>query len=371
MSESDAFRGPMRFVFDARYVRPDYHDGVSRFSTGLGNALSELTPITLLISDPQQLDHFPLATSHIKGPPPESLRQPITSRLIRQSGGADVVYSPLQVFWGSSRDFALILTIHDLTYHVYRTPPENLRWTTRLLWRAYHLGLSFQRANLNRADAVATVSQTSAEAIRQTGLVRRPLFVLPNAPSKLPTPVTLPVRDQPRNLIYMGTLQPHKNVETLIDAMGMLPEWTLHILSPASASRIDRLRARLPARANVLFHRGVTDEQYAAILSPGAVLVSASLASEGFCLPAVEALSVGVPCVLSDLPVMREVAGPGALYFDPRSPRHFADVVRRMDEERLRMELADLGAEHVKQFTWEQSARALLDEASRLMDTRP
>jgi len=55
----------MKIFFDARYTRTDYHDGISRYSAELGNALNKLTPVTFLISDEKQKKWFPKDASFL------------------------------------------------------------------------------------------------------------------------------------------------------------------------------------------------------------------------------------------------------------------------------------------------------------------
>src|SRR5688500_2278243 len=122
----------------------------------------------------------------------------------------------------------------------------------------------------------------------------------------------------------MGTFFGYKNVEALIAGMEFLPARTLHLLSPISENRRGELENRVPKGANVVFHNGVSDKEYAMLLADDAVLVCATR-YEGFCLPLAEALALGVPAVVSNLDVLHEVAEGGALYFGCNKPQEFAE----------------------------------------------
>src|SRR5690606_38135434 len=146
----------------------------------------------------------------------------------------------------------------------------------------------------------------------------------------------------------------YKNGEALIAGMEFLPGYTLHLLSRISPSRKTELQKCIPKGANVIFHGGVSDEEYAQVLADNAALVSASR-DEGYGLPLADALKMGVPAVVSDLEIHHEVASEGALYFPPNHPQMFAEQVKKLDDKDLRQYLSSEGKEHINKFSWEES----------------
>jgi glycosyltransferase involved in cell wall biosynthesis len=72
-------------------------------------------------------------------------------------------------------------------------------------------------------------------------------------------------------------------------------------------------------------------------------------------------MEMGVPAVVSDIPVFHEVGGDAALYFDPHTPQTFADAVKQLDEPAFRKKHIERGALHMQQFSWKASAEVLLD----------
>ena len=163
-----------------------------------------------------------------------------------------------------------------------------------------------------------------------------------------------------RALVYMGSFMPYKDVETLVAGMAHLPGYELHLLSGISAEREDELRALVPAGSDVVFWRGVSDADYHRFLARARALVTAST-DEGFGLPLVEAMSAGIPVVCSELRVFREVTGGHARFFDVGSPRRFAAAVRDLENPELRSELVESAYEKACEFSWDASARTLLD----------
>ena len=313
----------------------------------------------MLISDERQLALLPDGVPWHLVSGPTSPREPFVARQVARLR-PDVVFSPMQTMGSWGRDYALILTLHDLIYYEHRTPPRNLPEPVRWLWRLYHLGYGPQRLLLNRADRVATVSQTTAGLIAEHALTRRPVDVVPHAPQPVAEPRN-PDAAPARSLVYMGSFMPYKNVETLIRAAASLPGRTLHLLSRISPTRRAELEALVdPAGAAVVFHGGVTDAEYAALLADRAALVSASL-DEGYGLPVAEALELGVPAVVTDMPIFREVAGGGALYAPGADAAAFAAAVRSLDDTARLAEVVAAGTAHITRFDWAHSAGVLLD----------
>ncbi|HEX7483554.1 MAG TPA: glycosyltransferase, partial [Candidatus Saccharimonadales bacterium] len=134
--------------------------------------------------------------------------------------------------------------------------------------------------------------------------------------------------------------------------------YTLHLLSRIKPDRQAALETLVPSGATVIFHDGVSDAEYARLLANDALLVSASL-DEGYGLPLAESLSLGVPAVVSDLEIFHEVAGHGALYFNPHSPDEFAQAVLSASRSDTYQKLKQQGSAHITSFTWQESARIL------------
>lgn len=363
----------MRLFFDARYIRVDFHDGISRYSTELAAAVAAAAPergvdVTFLIFDERQRAFLPAGADVVVIGDPTAVTEPLAALGLNKRH-PDVVFSPMQTIGSLGRRFRLILTLHDTIYYRHRTPPKDLPWYVRVGWRLFHLSYVPQRLTLNAADIVATVSDTSAAEFARVRLTRRPVVVVPNAPQRLADfgVTVLPGAD---HLVYMGSFMPYKNVETLIRAVGMLPERTLHLLSRISDTRRRELEALIdPSGGRVVFHGGVTDAEYAALLADRAVLVSASL-DEGYGLPVAEAIELGVPAVITDMPIFREVAGDGARYAPGTDAAAFAAAVRALDDPAVLAEVVDAGRAHIARFSWTRSAGILLDAVESLGSRR-
>ena len=346
----------MRIVFDCRYTRLDRHDGISRYTAGLVTELGKLHPVTMLISDHRQLGMLPDLPWQLVSAP-TSIREPFIARQINQLR-PDVVFTPMQTMGSWGRRYRLLLTVHDLIYYRNRTPPRDLPGLLRLTWRLYHLSWWPQRMLLNRADGVVTVSETTRGLILENRLTRKPVTVIHNAADTLSTRPAGHPAPRTGRLVYMGSFMPYKNVDTLVRAAAQLPGHELHLMSRVSDQERERLSALAP-QATLVFHDGVTDEEYVRVLESATALVTASL-DEGFGIPLVEAMSLGIPVVVSDIPIFREIGGGAALYFDPTSADALALAVRRLAAGEWAARSA-ASVNEAKRFTWRDSARRLLD----------
>lgn len=352
----------IRVFFDARFTRTTHHDGISRYGSCLLEALLGAVEgtgieVTAVISDEAQLGLLP-DCRWVKLNSPTSPREVFIARKLNALG-ADVVFSTMQVMGSTGRSYGLILTVHDLIYYSHPLPPADLPAAVRLLWRAYHLSFGPQRLLLGRADAIAAVSQTTKALIADHRLSSKPVTVVSNAAEVAVAGVRPVNRHDARSLVYMGSFLPYKNVETLIRSLQHLPGWTLHIASRIEGRREAALRALIPDRAKVIFHRGVTDEEYAALLEGATALVTASQ-EEGFGLPVIEAMAQGVPVAISDIPIFHEIAADAAVYFDPEDAGAVAAAIDRLTDAELWTEASAAGQKQAESFDWDSSAQALV-----------
>lgn len=354
----------MRIVVDCRYTRIGRHDGISRYTAGIVTALARLHPVTMLISDLRQLDMLP-PLDWVMVSPPTNWREPFVALQVNRLH-PDVVFTPMQTMGMLGRRYGVVSTLHDLIYYANPTPPRDLPWPVRALWRLYHLAWWPQRMLLNRADEVVTVSETTKSLMLQHRLTRRPITVVSNAADARPAVE----RTQPdgRDLLYMGSFMPYKNVDLLARALHELPGHRLHLLSRIGEADRQRLLAAAPRDALVV-HDGVTDEQYHELLSEAYALVHASR-DEGFGIPLVEAMSHGTPVVVSDIPIFAEIAGEAGVLFDPDDPDDAARAIRSLEPREQWLRHSRLGTERAKDYDWDRSAAVLLGVLQRVVQQR-
>ncbi|MFC0581516.1 glycosyltransferase family 4 protein [Micrococcoides hystricis] len=324
----------------------DFHDGISRFGATLATELAQHADVTLLIHDERQLQLLPDLPYLVVSAPTSPKELFIWLQLNRHQ--PDVVFSPMQTMGSWFRSAPLVLTLHDLIYYEHRTPPRDLPAFVRVLWRLYHLAYWPQRLLLNRADLIFTVSETTKTLMSRHRLTKRPVVVTPNAPQEHRYAVT---GSPKKTLLYMGSFMEYKNVATLVRAMELLPDYQLHLLSKITPAKRAALEDLSSAPQRIVFHNGVSDAEYEQLLSETTALVHLSQ-SEGYGMPVIEAMALGVPVLVNDIPIFREVAGEAGIFVDGTKAREVAAAVTMLAEPGLWVEHSKAAFAHAQRYTW-------------------
>ncbi len=231
----------------------------------------------------------------------------------------------------------------------------------------YHLAWAPQRVLLNRADAVVTVSETTAGAHRRAPADRSARDG--GVQRRRPGDTASVRRDRAdRSLVYMGSFMPYKNVETLAAALhaargGLDP--ALHVTGVGRRPRAARRRSRRPARSCSTTVRPTRSTVRAPVgdrpgRPPRSTRASASRSSRRW--------RVGTPVVVSDIPIFREIGGGAAEYFDPASPSAVAAAVRRVEERWD--EASAQSVERAARFRWQDSAEQVVRAVERAVADR-
>lgn len=174
------------------------------------------------------------------------------------------------------------------------------------------------------------------------------------------------------NLIYVGNAYPHKNLERLLDAIKILNEnpnslpshkpINLIIVCPRDVFQ-ERLNLQIKERNLTKF---VEVKGYLPVKSLVALFAKATAyvfpsLSEGFGIPGLNAMASGLPVVTSNIPVLKEVYGDAALYFDPKDPKDIAEKIHQvLTEEKTKSDLVEKGKVQVKKYSWLKMAKQTL-----------
>lgn len=205
-----------------------------------------------------------------------------------------------------------------------------------------------------------------AGIVTKYGVPARKIVVTPEAaemPYKRPRVGLLKFGINKPYLLYVGNAYPHKNLERLIIAFGKLITEYMLDYQLVIAGRKDQFHERLEEEVaavrlddRVIFTDYVSDAELAGLYNKASLYVFPSL-SEGFGLPALEAMSYGVPVVCSDATCLPEIAGDAAEYFDGRDEGEMAKVMAAVLASKERQELLiERGYEQVKKFSWATTA---------------
>lgn len=287
----------------------------------------------------------------------------------------------VEVFWGPAHRLPLILddriarvvTIHDL---VWMFAPETMRVRT---WIGERL---LMKPALRKADVVVTDSSATATALTtEFPWLRAPIETVAPGTTPLPAPgsfsslehlgITRPYA------LFVGTLEPRKNLRNLIKAYDLLPASTrsccdLVIVGGSGwkqTSLADEVRLG-GLEKNVIFTGFVDDGMLATLYSNCLFLAMPSL-YEGFGFPIVEAQSFGKPVLTSDTSSMPEVAGDSAILADPMDPEAIAGAFGRLClDAQLRQKIAAGARRNAERFTWENHAKGMLGIFEQAIEQR-
>ncbi|MDO8487930.1 MAG: glycosyltransferase family 1 protein [bacterium] len=153
-------------------------------------------------------------------------------------------------------------------------------------------------------------------------------------------------------LIYTGNLYPHKNVLILIEAAQKL-KLDLAIVCARSV-----FESRLPKSKYVHFLGRVEDAELVKLYKQASCFVFPSLI-EGFGLPGLEAMAVGLPVIAAQASCLPEIYGEAALYFDPYSLEDLVEKINTvMTDNKLCQDLISRGHQQVSKYSWSKMAEA-------------
>lgn len=167
-------------------------------------------------------------------------------------------------------------------------------------------------------------------------------------------------------ILFVGTLQPRKNIARLIEAFAKIrsdiPDVQLVVVGKKGWLYEEILAApkKFGVQDSVVFLDFVPDQDLPALYSHARFFILPSL-YEGFGLPVLEAMQQGCPVITSNISSLPEAGGEAALYIDPESVDDMADKMKKLlRNDSLRKELIEKGKKQVARFSWEKTARETL-----------
>ena len=283
----------------------------------------------------------------------------------------DKLFLPIQAapLW-LPRRVEVTATIHDLAWKKY---PETFSWKDRL-----KLNLLLRRV-VKRADKLIAVSEATKEDI---------LHYFPNVPREKVRVIhhgfdeeffscQIEEKELERILesyqlkaksyiLYVGALQPRKNLVRLIESFGSLkqthPEAKLVLAGETAwlADRIIKAYEESPYREDIIL-TGKVDFALLRALYQGACFLAFPSLYEGFGLPILEAFASGIPVLTAHNSSLTDVAGDAALYCDAENTQDMAKKMTTLwSEEFLRHQLIVAGEKQKQRFSWEKCAKETL-----------
>lgn len=367
---------------------------VIRKTAGIGRYAKELATALIRLDSGEDLRFF---YTDLEGRAPEPPLDVIPRRILRcpkKAWAAGVLLAsisrfPMDRLFGNidiyhATDHLLptltkarsVYTLYDLTFSLApRTHLPLLRWSSDFLVPRF----------LKRCDRIIAISEcTKRDAVRQYGIEPEKIEVIHLGVGERFRPVSCEGKNAfreryhlpERYLLYVGTIEPRKNLSMLLEAYRSL-------VDAGSSARLviagkkgwlyeDFFRKMRDLRLenDVRFPGFIPEEDLPGLYSHAEAFVYPSL-YEGFGLPVLEAMACGTPVVCSNSSSLPEVAGNAALLISPTEPHAWAQALGQVTETtELRAELRTSGLRQAARFRWENTARKTL-EVYRSVIARP
>lgn len=259
-----------------------------------------------------------------------------------------------------------VITIHDLAFIRF---PQTFRAYNRI-----YLDLA-TRLSARRASRILAVSEhTKREVVGLLGIPPERVIVTPNAARNHFRPPAPAAIEQLRSrhglperfVLYVGTLEPRKNLTTLLEAFALVsrsvPDVPL-LIGGGKGWMYEPIFARLEQlnlRDRVKFAGYLPEEELPLWYAAATVFVFPSI-YEGFGMPPLEAMACGTPVITSNTSSLPEVVGDAGLMVSPTDPVALAEAIRRvLVDADLRAELRQRGLARARRFSWADTAAKTL-----------
>jgi glycosyltransferase involved in cell wall biosynthesis len=278
----------------------------------------------------------------------------------------DVYYEPNYIPSGIHAQ-ALITTVHDLSFHHHPEwhPDDRVKYFKRTFY-----------PRVLKSDIITTDSHfIKAEIVRELGISPgrvRVIYMGYDQSIFKPYPKETveafrALHHLPeRFILFVGSIEPRKNLERLLTAYLQLPEALKKecklVLSGFSGWKNTAIMDLIhKAKEHVIFLGYLTVHELALLYNAAEIFAYPSL-YEGFGLPPIEAMACGTPVLVSNVASLPEVCGPAALYCDPLDVEHIAEQLQKLlSDKQLQRRLVEKGKHQIQTYTWNNTAAKLLE----------
>jgi glycosyltransferase involved in cell wall biosynthesis len=375
----------MRIGIDARFLTHPQKGGFKTYTENLVTALSCVDDrneyVLYLDREPDQNTQIPLKPnfSHkvLKQLPGVGMpwREQVKISLQIARDRVDLLHSP-SLTAPLMHGCPLVMTIHDT---IWLFPEKYSRSDTfSLQWKLMEwYQITIPRIASRRASAILTVSQLSKDDIvRHLSIDPEFVHVTHAAVGSFFRPVDDPGLARSMRTKYgldtkyilgIGSADPRKNIEKLVEAYALLPEklkteyhlaviWTAPALAESLSKRIHELE--ISRFVHFLFQ--VPNEDLVLLYQKASLFVFPSL-YEGFGLPVLEAMACGTPVVAANTSSIPEVAGDAAYLVEPTDPKGISTAMAQvLSDDKIASEMVKKGLKRNATFSWEKCARETL-----------
>lgn len=291
-----------------------------------------------------------------------SLREQFCLPKIYRRAKLDLLHVPhfnIPIFYRRN----LVITIHDLLWH----QQKGMEVTTLkpLVYYAKYLAYLFVvKQAVKQAKFILVPAQTIKKTVSHYyPQVQDKIIVTKEGIAEpyqnnlnLVSAQNLAKKRIKKQLVYTGSLYPHKNIVLVLKALKKLPKYQLLVVGSRDVfqTQVRKMVARYKVKRQVKFLGYVPDQKLIKIYQESMALVQPSL-SEGFGLTGIEAMASGTAVLASDIPIFHEIYQDQAFYFDPKDPASFISALEKVEFAK-REKIIKKNLALVKQYRWQDLA---------------
>ena len=260
----------------------------------------------------------------------------------------------------------IVVTIHDLLWHEQRgnhvtTLPA---WK---YWLKYWAYIHTVKTAVKKAKAIFVPSKTVVETLgkyypktkNKTILTYEGVAEIFLQQKKIKSKIK-------KQLIYTGSLYPHKNIEVVLKALKNLPEFSLKLVGARNIFQQETMELvkKHKVEKQVDFLGRLSDKKLIELYSESFAFVFPSF-SEGFGLPGLEAMATNLPVIASEIPIFKEIYGDAAAYFNPKSSAELVEIINILEPSRK--DLIKNGQKIIEKYSWETMVNTTINEYKKII----
>jgi len=299
-------------------------------------------------------------------------------KIDRMLGGVDYFFMPNIIFGAVSKNVKLITTFHDLSFVRY---PETFSWKRRL----WHTFVNSKKIAQKSKKIITVSTSTKNDLISVYGVDPEKIEVIQSGISKKFRVINrndrklLEVKQKYKLpykfILYLGTIEPRKNIVGVIQAYNSLQKFVSHekvknlaeyklVIAGSSGWLSEKIFAEVEKSKNkeniqIIDFIEDTDKEYVFNL---ASLFAYPSFFEGFGFPPLEAMKCGVPVIVSNSSSLPEVVGRGGIMIDPNKPDEIFEAMKEiLINPEFKNELIRRGIDRAQEFDWNNSVREFLN----------
>ncbi len=266
----------------------------------------------------------------------------------------------------------LVVTIHDLLWHEQRGAAVTTL-SPLMYWFKYAFYHLIVRHAVTAAQAIFVPAQTIKTTVSKyyPAVDSKILVTYEGVEQSFKICRSQGSAHRQKNdieVVYTGSLYPHKNIEVVLQMLQQYPDVHLTIVGSRSVFR-DKVEARcreLAIQYQVTFAGQVSDQELCELYRKADALVQPSL-SEGFGLTGLEALAAGLPAIVSDIPIFREIYQNSAVFFNPHDPVSVYEALKLAVD--TRSKLVTNAQQVLSRYRWDKMAVQTLQQYLEVLNT--